>query len=228
MTQRLTPLLTGLSNDVKRIKIEEYFDCEDQANIALLQVIGLGGDPSQTIDENGSAIWYQKHYNYHMIQHVGEELGVTINRIAGTCRCLPAPCDIVRPNMVVKEGETGFISYKSTGYVDDEPFMSIQISYYYSPVMKPVHVNSETEYVITIEGRPSSRTVLNLKPSYLTDAKQVEGEPSAPGYHSFAVTLLQAVSMVAEAPPGFKSPDVPPVHWKKDQRKNVASCYKEN
>jgi hypothetical protein len=39
---RYVPLQTGLSNDVDSIKIEEYFDCEDQANTTTLEIIGLG------------------------------------------------------------------------------------------------------------------------------------------------------------------------------------------
>ncbi|KAH0841003.1 hypothetical protein FOPE_06405 [Fonsecaea pedrosoi] len=227
ITQRLAILLTGLSNDVQRIKIEEYFDCEDQTNTGNLQVIGLGSDPQKVQDENGSAIWYQKHFWFQMIEHIAYELGVKIDRIEATSKCAPAPEDIVRPAMTIKKGQTGIVSYESIGYVNDKPFISILIGWYQSPIMKPAHVKSETEWILTIEGRPSSRTVLDLKASFASDAKHVEGEPMPPGYHAFGVTLLQSVPMVVEAKPGFKAPDVPPVHWKKDQRVNVASCYTE-
>ncbi|KAH0840983.1 hypothetical protein FOPE_06403 [Fonsecaea pedrosoi] len=228
MTQRVVTLLSGLSNDITRIELEEYFDCQDQANASVLQVIGLGGDIAETIDESSPAIWYQKHYNYQMIHHVGREFGVKIDRIEATKQCLEAPEDIVRPVMTVKKGQTALISYTSTGYTDDnKPFISIKITYFFSQQMKPVKLEKDNVYIVTIEGRPSSRTVLSLKPSYLTDATTIEGEPAAPAYLTFAVALLQAVPMVAEAPPGFKAPDVPEVHWKKDQRMHVASCYSE-
>ncbi|KAJ3549264.1 hypothetical protein NM208_g589 [Fusarium decemcellulare] len=227
ITQRLAVLLTGLSNDVQRIKIEEYFDCEDQTNAGNLQIIGLGGDPQKAMDENGSAVWYQKHFWFQMIQHISYELGVKIDRIEATSKCEPAPEDIVRPTMTIKKGQTGIVSYESTGYVGDKPFISILIGWYQSPIMKPAHVKSETEWIVTIEGRPSSRTVLDLKSSFFTDAKHVDGEPLPPGYHSFGVSLLQSVPMTVEAKPGFKAPDVPAVHWKKDQRENVAVCYRE-
>ncbi|EXJ76267.1 uncharacterized protein A1O5_00775 [Cladophialophora psammophila CBS 110553] len=227
MTQRVVPLLTGLSNDITRIQLEEYFNCQDQSNASNLQVIGIGGAISETIDDNSPAIWYQKHYNYQMIYHVCREFGVKIDRIEAVKECIPAPEDVVRPVLTVKKGQTALISYTSTGYVDNEPFISIKITYFFGQAMKPVHLDQDNVYIITIEGRPSSRTVLSLRPSYLTDTQSIKGEPAAPAYVTFAVALLQAVPMVAEAPQGFKSPDVPPVHWKKDQRNHVASCYQE-
>lgn len=228
MTQRFTTLLTGLSNDVKQIKIEEYFDCADQKNAGLLKVIGLGGVPDETIDENSPAIWYQKHYNYQMIQHLGEEFGVKISRIGGDKQVFAAPQDITRPVMNIKKGETGRISYTSTGYLeDDTPFISITITYFFDTLMRPEHLEPDNTYIVTIEGRPSTRTVLSIRPSYLTEAKEMGNEPAAPAYFTFAVTILQAVSVVVAAPPGFKAPDIPVVHWKKDQRKNVGRCYTE-
>ncbi|KAF5026478.1 hypothetical protein F66182_1465 [Fusarium sp. NRRL 66182] len=227
ITQRVVTLLTCLSNDIKRIQLEEYFDCQDQANAANLQVIGLGEDVSSTMDETSPAVWYQKHYNYQMIYHVGREFGVKIDRIEATWECLPAPQDIARPVMTIKKGRTALISYTSTGYVDGAPFISIKITYFFGQEMKPPQLDQDNVYIVTIEGRPSSRTVLSLKPSYLTDAKEIEGEPAAAAYVTFAVALLQAVPMVVEAAPGFKAPDIPPVHWKKDQRSHVGSCYTE-
>lgn len=227
IAQRLVPLLTGLSNDVDRIKLEEYFDCQDQKNSSNLQVIGLGGELPETIDENSPAFWYQKHYNYQTIYHAAREFGVEIDRIEATKHCIPAPEDIVRPVMTIKKGQTALISYTSTGYSGDKPFMSIQITYFFSQLMKPAHLEPDNTYLITIEGRPSSRTVLSLKPSYLTDALTMDGEPSAPAYLSFAIALLQSVPVVAESPPGFKTVDVPPIHWKTDQRKHVGTSYKE-
>ena len=47
--------LTGFSNDVRQIKVEEYFDCIAQANPGILEVIGLGGDPTLAMDETSPA-----------------------------------------------------------------------------------------------------------------------------------------------------------------------------
>jgi len=38
---------------------------------------------------------------------------------------------------------------------------------------------------------------------------------------------LQSVPVAVESPAGFRATDVPLVHWKKDQRRNVGKCYSE-
>lgn len=227
MTQQVTPLLTGLSNDVKRIEIEEYFDCQDQTNRPNLEVIGLGQPLEAASHEDGPALWFQRQYNYQMMEHLFYEFGIDNYRLGGTVECVPAPEDLEKPVMTVSKGTCGSISYTSIGFVDEKPFISIKITYYFTPIMRPPQLGPDDVYIVQIEGRPSTRFVLGMRPSYLTDAKQCDGEPAPPAYHAFANTVLQSVPITVESPPGFKSTDVAQVHWKKDQRRNVGKCYSE-
>lgn len=82
---------------------------------------------------------------------------------------------------------------------------------------------SETEWIITIEGRPSSKCVLALAPSFKTDDKEIEGDPAAPGYFSFAVCLLQGIPAAVAHGPGIRQTDLPPIHWRKDMRLSTES-----
>lgn len=227
-TQRILPLLTGMSNDVTQINLEEFFDCQAQESRSTLEVIGLGQSMDQAVDENGPALWYQRHYNYQMIQHICHELGVDNVRLGGSVECHPAPHDIQRPVMTIPKGNCASISYTSTGFVDDKPFINIKITYYFSPAMKPPQLEADNVYIITIEGRPSSRTVLSLRPSYSTNKSQCDGEPAPPAYIAVANTILQSVPVTVEAPPGFRSTDISVIHWRKDQRRNVGKYYTEN
>jgi 4-hydroxy-tetrahydrodipicolinate reductase len=81
ISQKWALLMTGLSNDVRQIKIEEYFDCVQQANPTTLAVIGLGGDPNQAMDEQSPALFYQQQYWFQMIEHMAAEMGVPLSRI---------------------------------------------------------------------------------------------------------------------------------------------------
>lgn len=227
MTQRVTPLLTGLSNEVTRIELEEYFDCQDQANRHNLEVIGLGQPMDMAEHEDGPALWFQRQYNYQMIEHLMYEFGVDNYRLGGEVACVPAPEDLERAVMTVSKGSCGCISYTSIGFVDDKPFISIKITYYFTSTMRPSQLGPDDVYIVQIEGRPSSRFVLGMRPSYATDAKQCESEPAPAAYHAFGNTVLQSVPIAVESPPGFRATDVPLVHWKKDQRRNVGKCYSE-
>lgn len=209
---------TGLSNEVESIAIEEYFDCEDQANSSTLQVIGLGGDPNMSMDETSPALFYQRQYWFQMIQHMADSMGVELSRIEATSHCVPAPHDLESPCMNIPKGRTGSVSYESIGFVGDKPFIRMKVGWYLTPVMKPSHVHSETEWIITIEGRPSTRCRLEVAPSFLTDATRIEGDPAAPGYFCFAVCLLQAIPAAVAYGPGIRQTDLPPIHWRKDMR----------
>ncbi|MEX1670975.1 hypothetical protein AB4876_18885 [Zhongshania guokunii] len=89
-------LQTGLSNDVDSIKIEEYFDCEDQANTTTLDIIGFGGDPWQGMADDSPALFYQRQYWFQMIQHMADSMGVELSRIEAASYSEAALVDLGR------------------------------------------------------------------------------------------------------------------------------------
>jgi 4-hydroxy-tetrahydrodipicolinate reductase len=221
--QRWALAMTGLSNDVRQIKIEEYFDCVHQANPSTLALIGLGGDPAEAMSETSPALFYQRQYWFQMIEHIAATVGVELSRIEASCHSEAAPEDLTSPVLSIEKGRTGLVSYESTGYVGDEPFVVMKVGWYLTSRMKPAGVAGNDEWILTIEGRPSVRCVLNLQPSFMTDATSIEGEPAAPGYLSFGICLLQAIPRVVAAEPGIKPTDLPPVHWKRDMRTGISN-----
>jgi hypothetical protein len=93
----------------------------------------------------------------------------------------------------------------------------MRVGWYLTPAMKPEHVSAHCQWIFSIEGRPSSRTVMSIEPT-LTNFDNMAGEPGAPGYVGFAITLIQAIPSVVAAPAGIKPTDLPPVHWRRDLR----------
>ena len=215
---RYVLLQTGLSNEVDSINIEEYFDCEDQENTGTLEIIGLGGDPNAAMDEQSPALFYQRQYWFQMIQQMADSMGVELSKIEAACYSEPAPETIVTPCMAVEKGRVASVAYESIGYIGEKPFITMRVGWYLTELMKPKHVNGTTEWIITIEGRPSTRCVLEVAPSFLTDCKAIEGDPAAPGYFAFAVCLVQGIPAAVAHPPGVKQTDLPPIHWRKDMR----------
>ncbi|MHB8691167.1 MAG: hypothetical protein ACYDHH_07965 [Solirubrobacteraceae bacterium] len=214
---RLAMTLAGFSNDIRQIKIEEYFDCVLQANPGILQVIGLGGDPDQAMDETSPALFYQKQYWFQMIQHMADLMGVELSRIEAASYSEPAPHRLESPIMTIEQGRTGNVSYESTGYVGEHPFIVMRVGWYLTEAMKPEGITSDTQWILTIEGRPSTRTVLSVEPTF-AGSDTMLGEPAAPGYVGFGICLIQAIPAVVAAAPGIKGTDIPPVHYRSDLR----------
>jgi 4-hydroxy-tetrahydrodipicolinate reductase len=218
---RLAMTLTGYSNDVRRITVEEYFDCAQQANSGILEVIGLNGEPDQAMSETSPALWYQQQYWFQMIRHLADEMGVELSRIEAASYSEPAPHRLESPILTIESGRVGRVAYESTGYVGDEPFFVMRVGWYLTPAMRPEGVTAECQWIISVEGRPSTRTVLSVEPT-LTDFDHMAGEPAAPGYVGFGICLIQAIPAVVAAAPGIRPTDVPAVHWRKDLRGSTA------
>ena len=217
VAHRLMMTLTGFSNDIKQILVEEYFDCIQQANPGILQVIGLNGDPDQAMDERSPALWYQKQYWFQMIEQLADAMGVELSRIEATSDSVAAPHRLESPILTIEPGRIGNVAYESIGYVGEEPFIRMRVGWYLTEAMKPAHVTAPCQWIFSIEGRPSTRTVMSIEPT-LTNLDNMAGEPGAPGYVGFGITLIQAIPSVVAAPAGIKSTDIPPVHWRRDMR----------
>jgi hypothetical protein len=217
VAHRLMMTLTGFSNDIKQITIEEYFDCIDQANPGILEVIGLNGDPEQAMDASSPALWYQQQYWFQMIEQLAGEMGVELSRIEATSDSVPASQRLQSPVLTIEPGRTGNVAYESIGYVGDQPFIRMRVGWYLTEAMKPAHVTSPCQWIFSIEGRPSTKTVMSIEPT-LTNLDNMAGEPAAPGYVGFGITLIQAIPAVVAAPPGIRPSDIPPIHWRSDMR----------
>jgi hypothetical protein len=214
---RLAMTLTGFSNDVRQIKIEEYFDCVQQANPGILQVIGLGGDPDKAMDENSPALWYQQQYWFQMIQQMADLMGVELSRIEAASYSEAATERLESPVLTIEPGQTGNVAYESTGFVGDDPFIVMRVGWYLTPLMRPEGVTSDCQWILSVEGRPSTRTVMSIAPT-LTNTDTMLGEPGAPGYVGFGICLIQAIPAVVDAPAGVLPTDVPRAHYRRDLR----------
>lgn len=58
----------------------------------------------------------------------------------------------------------------------------MKVGWYLTETMKPAGVVGDTEWILTIEGRPSVRCVLDVRLSFETDDALVPGEPAAPAW----------------------------------------------
>jgi 4-hydroxy-tetrahydrodipicolinate reductase len=169
------------------------------------------------MDEASPALWYQKQYWFQMIQQLADLMEVTLSRIEAASYSEAAPQKLASPILTIEAGRTGRVAYESTGYVGDTPFIVMRVGWYLTEAMRPEGVTADCQWILTVEGRPSTRTVLSVEPTF-SNLDTMAGEPAAPGYVGFAICLIQAIPAVVAAPAGIKPTDVPPVHWRRDLR----------
>ncbi|MFA5629910.1 MAG: hypothetical protein WC997_00245 [Porticoccaceae bacterium] len=218
MFERLAMTASGMVNDLKHIKLEEYFDCVTQESVEMLQLFGMGLAIEEA-EKNETVALLAENYLKQEFFSAGEMVGMPIDRIERTTHLKAAPVDLDGLLLPIKAGTVGMISYRWTAYSGDAAIFSIQIYWYMSERMRPAGVPSQDFYRITLEGRPSMRMSIELQASIANDQRLVPGHPTEPAYYGTVIPLVQAIPSVVAAPPGVMTTKPPSnAYWKKDMR----------
>jgi hypothetical protein len=103
----------------------------------------------------------------------------------------------------------------------DKPFFQIEYNWHAGGPAVPKHVKADvTGWVLSIEGRPSMRTVIDMKANFETGGRyMVPGNPNfEASYHAIAAPCLQAIPHVVNASPGILPVFHYGHHWVADLR----------
>jgi 2,4-diaminopentanoate dehydrogenase len=216
--ERLAPLMTGISNDIEYIRLEEYFNC---ANVGgeILRLFGFG-TTEEAIRENPIAAMMAGNYLTMGMHYLADHLGVPIVRIEQHHRHGIAEVDEEIPGVYqVPAGTVGRVSFEWIGYTDDErPMFQIQVHWYLNRNLRPAAAISDSYWILEIEGLPSSRLGLEIKGSIRDDEEITERNPAPPAYLATIVPAIQAIPLVVRAKPGVHVASMPEIHWKPDMR----------
>jgi len=151
-----------------------------------------------------------------------ETMGVTYDRITVENDYPLAQQDLTHGSLFVKKGTVCCITTRMCGYLKDQerPFMTVEVNWAITHESLPPGVEKVQGWVLTIEGRPSIRTVIDIKSDFATGERFiVPGDKrSESGYHAVMATMLKAVPMVMKARPGILKPLGTPIHWLPDLR----------
>lgn len=221
VAERLAAPLTGLCNDVKRIKVQENWDVS-HISAPQLQVVGYGMPPAEA-EKQPLAPAIAHNYIEINAESLARALGVRFDRTVVEHEFIPSQGAIKTDFLSIEAGTVGLVTHRHKGYVDamgPEPFQVFEVNWALTAAMFPPGVTPDQYYVVTIEGRPSLKLSLDIQASF--DHKQhyvVPGDPaSEPGYYATVATCLHAVPMVVKAPPGVLPTPVSPWHWAPDYR----------
>lgn len=216
--ERLTLLMSGLSNDITNIRFQEFFNAEPLAGaIETLQLFGFG-TPLEQVEQNIAVAMLAENYLRQPIQFAADKLGIKIDRIERKSQHRVTAKPIQTPAMLIEPGTVGCVSYAWTAYANGKPFYTTEVYWYLGAGMRPETAKGDDFWTVEIEGRPSLRVSVESKASFAQDLYIHPDEPSPPGYISTVVAIVQSIPAVIDAAPGLLSPALPQFHWKPDQR----------
>jgi 2,4-diaminopentanoate dehydrogenase len=209
--ERLGVVLTGLSHDVSRIKIEEFYDITPLSS-ELAHLLGIGLPASES-EKASAAAQLAQLYLEQTIGLICDALGVEIDGIEHSQAHRVAGSPIQADSYAVEEGAVASVTHRWTALVEGQPFLLYETTWFVGKSMQPEHSDIEHHWLLTIEGRPSVRMLLEVNASMESGAANYQGDPTSAGNYAIGIPLVQAITRTCEAKPGIVGP--PPVgpHW---------------
>jgi hypothetical protein len=221
ISDRLAVAATGFCNDVSSMKLQENWDCH-YTMPETLALCGFG----KTVEEAKKmpvAAVIADNFLKQVCLAMGESLDVEFARVENEHEYVLADKDITTATTSIKAGTVGRVTHRWSGYTaerPERPFFTIEVSWVLGNAMLPPGVEPNQYWVVTIEGRPSVKLVVDLKASMETQERflMIGETPSEPGYHAVVASFLHAIPGICEAEPGYLPIARQPIHWKKKRK----------
>jgi 4-hydroxy-tetrahydrodipicolinate reductase len=221
VSDRVVPGLTGMCTDISSLTLQENWDSTYTA-AELLGMCGFGRPPEEA-QRIPVAAAISTNFLHAIGRSMEHTLGVKYDRVEETHEFFPASRDIDSVNVRIKAGTVGRVTHRFRGFIDDkgrQPFFTVEYNWVIGDEMLPEGVRPGEKWIVTIEGRPSMRMVVNLRASNgSNDRTYALGRfNSEPGYHGTIAPCLQAIPLICAAQPGVMPSLGPPLHWSSDYR----------
>lgn len=220
ISDRLLPTLTGLCNDIKHVKMQENWDIQFM-EVGTLKVCGYG-EAVEVAAQSPVVAAISANFVRQGLMAWAESLGVTYERVEVEHDYPVADRDLQYGDFKVAKGTVSCISNRMHGYVkgQERPFMTVEVNWAFDHTQLPPGVPQAQGWVLSIEGRPSLRTTIEVKTSLDSDERfLVPGDPrTEAGYDAVVATLIKGIISVRKAPPGILKPLGSPVRWTPDLR----------
>lgn len=219
--ERLLLTLTGLCNDVKHVKMQENWDIQ-YLEADTLTVCGYG-QPPEVASASPVVAAISANFVRQGLMAWSQAMGVEYDRVTVENEYPVATEDLRQGDYVVKQGTVACITTRMCGYLKEanRPFMTVEVNWAFTHAQLPPGVERVQGWVLTIEGRPSLKTVVDIKSSLDTGERFVVpgNRRNEAGYHAVVATMIKGVASVRKAPPGILAPLGTPVRWAPDLRR---------
>lgn len=224
ISDRVLAGLTGFCNDITSIRLQENWD-QAYGPAETLLLCGF----CKTVEEAREmpiAAGIADNFLKQVCYGVGHMLGIDYERVEASHEYVLTDKDIQLNHLLIPAGKVGRVTHRCAGWTGgDQPFFEIEVNWHCGDDMLPPGTAPDQYWIVTIEGRPSVKTVVDLKASMATRSRfiPIGDRNSEPGYHAVIAACLQAVPLVTTSAPGILPVTLPPVHWRPDLRKTPIS-----
>lgn len=217
--ERLAATMTGISNDIQWIRLEEYSNVKNLTDHKILELYGFG-TPMEAVLENQTAANMAQNYLTMGMHYLADHLGVPLEHIERTSDHRLTDRDVtIRSGFTAKSGTVGSISFEWTGFTrQKKPMFQIKTVWYLDDSLRPPRAKGDDYWLLEIEGLPSARVGVELKGSLLLNSALAERNPVPAAYLATIIPAIQAIPAVVAAPPGVLVAAMPQFHWKADMR----------
>jgi len=204
MMERLLTTVTGLTNTVDHVKLQESVYV-GRVPAASLAQYGFGIPPDEARGGPVNEI-FKRWLFVETVTFVCVALfGRKPDRVEHNPAYEAATEDIDVGAFKIPKGGTRFVRHVFNAILDGKPRVTIELLWYARREDAPFKDDGGSDkWKIEIEGKPCSlRLSLEAMASIDRDEEMHEGDPTMPSYYATVGPLLQAVPVVCAAPPGF-------------------------
>ena len=222
---RIIPSILSMTNDVQHVQLQENWNL-DSLDVETLKVCGYG-QPLNEVEVNEAAQRIGDNFGKQACYEFANQMGIEYDRV-DVERVYPVADQDTEytPGLMVKKGTVECYTLRWSGYLDristSKPLFQIEFNWHLGGASVPDNVHQDVQgWVITVEGRPSLRTVIDIKADLDTKERFiVPGDKgSESGYHAVVAPVLQAIPYIVKAEPGVLKTFTYKHHWVPDMTK---------
>ena len=215
---RIIPAITTMCSDIRHVQLQENWNVDSLA-VETLQVCGYG-QPKEQVEANEAAQRIGDNFGRQACYGFAELMGLEYDRV-DVERIYPVADNSTEyaDGLLVQKGTVNCYTLRWSGYVNSigaKPFFQIEFNWHLGGESVPANVKEDVQgWVITVEGRPSIRTVMDIKADLDTRERYiVPGDKSSEsGYHAVVAPVLQAIPHIVKARPGVLETFTYNHHW---------------
>lgn len=216
--ERVAVTLTGVVNEVKYIKLDEYADCGGLTTVETVKSLGFGLPPA-IANEIGSALsnlWTNYHFN-ETLNFVSKSIfGRHLDRVEVEPIYHLAKEDIIFGRalgtpfeLVIEKGQVQAMTYNVKGYIDDQLKLVDSVNWFLTERASPFEGKVDAMWDIEIEGKPTSlkcsfRAMASVKDRLL----HYPNDPTSPTWYLTIAACIQTIPKVVASDPGIVYPTI--------------------
>jgi hypothetical protein len=204
--------MTRMSMDVDHIYLAEIDDFSPNPNLNMMvELLGLGKPPEAFepwMEEGG----YFQQSVLEWLHLLARNLNVELGAMVGSYELFLATRDFRIPAGEIRQGTVCGAAFKwSVPRLDEsKPFIDFAFIY----TVQRDHPDfpglpEELRLVVEIEGAPSSRTTIDIAPSFRDDGRGRDAWPSSGVFLAAAASVFNCIPVVLNAPTGLFTMPVP-------------------